>query len=316
MLKKGCFCFIVFSLISFFSFSQTFNRLNKKGERTGKWIVYSDSARKNKLFEGRFRNGLAVGKSYYYTNDGTLDRKEIIRRKKIKTTFYHSNGKARLKGLARIDNLPDKIHYYYYGRWEAFNEHGTLEKYLYYEKGNFIKSVYLDKNVKLNDSLVFVLNRLDKEFVEINKNLVDSINQYEGNTVKQKSFKSELRRFDSLCYLKIDTILARHGYPSKQIVGDEVVGIPFFILGFAPLSLKEKHYQTILMAVSKGDVEATSFAYFADKIKVAKGEKQIYGTQYYVDKEYNIIYYPIEDKEHLDERRKTMGLGSFEESEE
>ena len=39
------------------------------------------------------------------------------------------------------------------------------------------------------------------------------------------------------------------------------------------------------------------------------GEKQIYGTQLNED----LTFYPIEDEEHVDERRQEMGLPSIEE---
>lgn len=65
-------------------YAQRINRLNKHGERTGKWIVYMDDAKKIKSFEGKFRNGITRGKCYFYTNDGILDRREINRFKKMK----------------------------------------------------------------------------------------------------------------------------------------------------------------------------------------------------------------------------------------
>ena len=107
---------ILFLIISYHSFSQKINRLNKRGHRKGKWITYIDEPKKLKSFEGRFRNGKPVGKNYFYNNDGVLERREINRFKKMKTTFYYPNGVMRMKGLARLENLPDKIHYYFYGK--------------------------------------------------------------------------------------------------------------------------------------------------------------------------------------------------------
>ena len=61
-------------LISNVLFSQSLNRLNKHGERTGKWITYIDDAKTLKSFEGKFRNGKPIGKNYFYSNDGILGR--------------------------------------------------------------------------------------------------------------------------------------------------------------------------------------------------------------------------------------------------
>ncbi|MES2515003.1 MAG: hypothetical protein V4580_12705, partial [Bacteroidota bacterium] len=89
--------------------------MNKRGHRKGAWITYIDSGKTVKSFEGNFRNGKPVGKSYFYNNNGILDRTEIARFKKLKTAFYYPNGLVRIEGKARLENLPDKIHYYFYG---------------------------------------------------------------------------------------------------------------------------------------------------------------------------------------------------------
>ncbi|MCD6020255.1 MAG: hypothetical protein K0S53_3376 [Bacteroidetes bacterium] len=111
--------FFLFSLLTLTLSSQKINRLNRHGERTGKWITYIDDDKKQKSFEGRFRNGVSSGKCYFYNNDGVLARREINRFKKMKTTFYYPNGTVKLKGNARIENLPEKIHYYFYGKMEV-----------------------------------------------------------------------------------------------------------------------------------------------------------------------------------------------------
>ena len=100
--------------------------------------------------------------------------------------------------------------------------------------------------------------------------------------------------------------MATYGYPSKLIAGDASV-VPFYILGFAPSWLKEKHLNALKLAADKQEISWKSLAFFIDKLKVAKGEKQIYGTQYYFSKEVYIAY-PIEDEARLNERRASVGL--------
>ena len=289
------------------SFSQSNNRLNKHGERTGKWVTYIDESKKLKSFEGKFKNGNSFGKCYFYNNDGVLDRTEINRFRKMKTTFYSQNGKVKLKGNARLENLPDKVHYYFYGKWRAYNDSGKIVKYYYYEQGKLLKTVYLDKNNKTNDSLIEALNVIDKEFSIHNKILTDSINSSFKNISKYQYFKNKLRQQDSLVFVKIEQIMNNYGYPSKQIAGDSN-DIVFYILGFAPLPIKEKYLNELILAADKGNISWKSMAFFIDKIKVSKGEKQIYGTQGTYDKDYNFIYYPISDPENINKRRALIGL--------
>jgi hypothetical protein len=305
-----CFFFFFF----FFSnciFSQKLNRLNKHGHRTGKWITYIDEDKKIKSFEGRFRNGLSSGKCYFYTNDGVLDRREINRFKKMKTTFYYPNGMVKLKGNARIENLPDKVHYYFYGKWTAYNDSGALVKYQYYENGKLIKTEYLDKNIKINDSLIEVLNVIDKEFALHNTILTDSINSNLNNQSKKDFFEKQLNNLDSISFYRIGHIIDLFGYPSKEMVG-ESNSIPFYILSFAPYTIKEKYLNQLILAADRDFISWKSLAYFIDKLKIAKGEKQVYGTQGNYDKDYHFILYPCIDPENLDARRAKVGLEKLE----
>ncbi|MCP2821139.1 hypothetical protein NK918_24605, partial [Salmonella enterica subsp. enterica serovar Typhimurium] len=83
-----------------------------------------------------------------------------------------------------------------------------------------------------------------------------------------------LARADSLSFAAIDRLLDIYGYPSKAVAG-EVTAVPFFILGFAPIALKEKHLPKLLMAATRDDISMASLAYFIDKLRIAKGEKQL-----------------------------------------
>lgn len=311
-MKIISYIFLILSLIiSYNSFSQKLNRLNKHSERTGKWIVYIDDAKKIKSFEGKFRNGITRGKCYFYTNDGVLDRREINRFKKMKTTFYYPNGKIKLKGNARIENLPDKVHYYFYGKWQSFNDNGVLVKNQFYEKGKLIRTEYLDKTIKTNDSLIEVLNLIDKEFASHNNTLTDSINANLKNPEKKQLFEKQLQNFDSLSFNKITNIIDVFGYPSRSIAG-ESNNIPFYILSFAPINVKEKYLNQLILAADRDDISWKSLAYFIDKLKVAKGEKQVYGTQGNYDKDYHFILYPCIDPENLGVRRAKVGLEKIE----
>lgn len=286
--------------------SQAPNRLDKKGRKTGHWITYADSAKTIKLFEGKFRKDKPKGTAYFYTNEGVLDRIEKNRFRKLKTTFYYLNGVVRMSGNARLENLPDRIHYYYYGQWKAYDDSGKLVKYYYYRKGELTQTVYLDKSSRINDSLILALTSIDREFTAHNTALTDSINSHLKNPEKYRSFKKELAAKDSSSFAGIDRILDTYGYPGKAIAGD-ASPIPFYILGFAPLQLKEKHLSKLLMAATRDDISMKSLAFFIDKLKLAKGEKQLYGTQYYLKKDEYILY-PVEDEAHLKERRASMGL--------
>ncbi|PBQ33295.1 hypothetical protein CNR22_16440 [Sphingobacteriaceae bacterium] len=309
MLKK-IFLFLLLILFCDLSYSQKLNRFNKHGQRTGKWITYNDSAKTSKSIEGRYRNGNPKGTFYFYTLDGTLERKEVSRFKILKTTFYYPDKKIQFKGQARIDNETDKVHYYFFGKWKYYDTTGQVLKYVYYEKGRQVKTEYTDKNNKTNDSLTGVLVLLDTVFQARNEGLLDSISRAGFNIQKRERLQFELYMTDTASYRILDFILSKYGYPSKDKVHEQSV-VPFYILSFAPTGIREKYLPLLIKAADKGDIEWKSLAFYIDKIKVAKGEKQVYGTQYYRNlkgKSLEHSYYPVEDPEKLQERRASVGL--------
>lgn len=299
--------FFILLTLTLIGCSPRLNRLNKNKQRTGKWVTYADKENTIKTFEGRFKNGVGVGKAYYYTLQGVLFKKEVARFKKLKTTTYYPNGVVKSKGNAKIENLPDRIHYYYYGKWSNYNEKGELVKYEYYNKGAYVRSVYVDKNNKLNDSLLYALNNLETEFNAHRNQWHDSIAKYNSDPLKKKLYRQKYDAADSLTFSQVDQILCTYGYPSSEQVGDAYL-TPFYLISFAPIALKEKHYDLLLDAVKKEVLSGKSFAFFADKLRIAKGQKQLYGTQSYYDTNKNEIIYPCEDPDNLKSRRKSMGF--------
>lgn len=299
-------CLLIISVFSPFIFYAQKNNLNKKGQRSGKWVTYLDSAKKIKSSEGRYRNGEPKGKFYYYTDEGVLERKETSRFSKLKTTTYYSNHTIRSKGNARIEILPDKIHYYYYGKWRYYDINGNLEKYCYYENGNLVQTAYLNKSIKTNDSLTNALNTLDQYFNRKNAALLDSISRSAFNILRRERLQMELYMIDTLSFKTVEKILENYSYPSKEVTGEATV-IPYYILSFAPTGIREKYLPLLKAAADKGDLEWKSLAFYIDKLELAKGKKQIYGTQYYY-KQNQIVYYPVVDAENLELRRKKVGL--------
>lgn len=298
---------IVFLVFYLFSFSQKINRLNKHGERKGKWIIYHDSLKTIKSFEGRFMKGNSVGRAYYYNFEGGLDRRDIHRKRYIKTTFFNNNGSKNMEGRSRIENLPERVHFYFYGRWKYYDENGKLVKYGYYEKGKLVRTRYMGEAPLSNDTLVNFLVTLEENFNSRNKAVLDSIACDYHNIASREKFQRRIYRTDTATFNQLAAFLRSYGYTSKREFG-EAASIPFYILSNAPLTVKQKYLPLLKNAADAGDIEWRTFAFFIDKIKVAEGKKKIYGTQYYFNTNYESVYYPVEDPENLKSRRQKVGL--------
>jgi hypothetical protein len=63
------------------------------------------------------------------------------------------------------------------------------------------------------------------------------------------------------------------------------------------------------LSFKAGETSGKDLAYLVDRVAVAENKNQIYGTQFrYTDKCENMKPLPIEDEQHVDERRKSIGL--------
>jgi hypothetical protein len=70
---------------------------------------------------------------------------------------------------------------------------------------------------------------------------------------------------------------------------------------------KKKCLPLLTAAVKKNDASAQDLAYLVDRVRVADKKPQVYGTQ--LDQvDGKLKPKPIEDEEHVDERRKEIGL--------
>ena len=64
-----------------------------------------------------------------------------------------------------------------------------------------------------------------------------------------------------------------------------------------------------LMKMQAADeVSLANIAYLEDRVRVEEGRSQLYGTQFYVDEAGKFGPRPIEDLDHVDERRQVVGL--------
>lgn len=285
--------------------SKKVNHLDSKGQRHGVWVSYYDTENKLLWSKTKFRHGKPVGDHYYYfAQSGMVDRHEKYGRgSRLKVWLYHSNGKLRMHGKARQVEDEKQIHFYFEGRWKVYDENGELIRIQQYKEGKIEKTERI--KYKKDDSLKLYLEMLDKRFQEADKVLTDSINLSVGD--ERKNYYRKLKKqVDSLTFAEALNFIVYTGYPSKQEVGEAAV-IPFYLLSFAPVNIREAALPIFEQAAEKGDVSYKSLAFFIDKLRIAKQQKQLYGTQFRIE-DGKSIYYPSEDPEHLNERRLKVGL--------
>lgn len=109
---------------------------------------------------------------------------------------------------------------------------------------------------------------------------------------------------------RLREILSERGWPVSTVVGEDGAQAAWLITQHA---IGEPAFQRLCLrllqqAVASGDVPPWQPAMLEDRIRMFEGRPQIYGTQLETDKTGQVRPYLLEDPEHVEERRKTVGL--------
>ncbi len=126
-----------------------------------------------------------------------------------------------------------------------------------------------------------------------------------------KALHDEVMAVDRKNTARMKEIVAQKGWPTKALVGSDGAHAAWLLVQHADLDLP---FQKLCLAkmeplVKSKEVDAADWAYLVDRVAVAEKRKQTYGTQFTNDREPQ----PIEDEAHVDERRKSVGLGTLSE---
>jgi hypothetical protein len=110
-------------------------------------------------------------------------------------------------------------------------------------------------------------------------------------------------------------ILEAVGWPGWRLVGSDGAFAAWVLVQHADLDpgLQERGLGLMTAAVRAGDADPSDWAYLVDRVRVAKGEPQVYGTQWGADAAGRPEpRTPIEDEAMVDVRRAEVGLGTIE----
>ena len=128
-------------------------------------------------------------------------------------------------------------------------------------------------------------------------------------TRKPEDWDDEMDRKNTI-FLK--GLVKEHGWPTVSKAGEKGEHAAWLLVQHADHDLD---FQAECLALMKeqtdGEVTLSSIAYLEDRVRLAQDRPQLYGTQFQrINGE--LTPSPIEDIEHLEERRQAMGLEPFE----
>jgi hypothetical protein len=107
-------------------------------------------------------------------------------------------------------------------------------------------------------------------------------------------------------------IVEKIGWPTVSKVGSEASRMSWLLVQHADHDVEFQNKCLALMRFeSESEVLKIDVAYLEDRVRVNEGRPQLYGTQFYGQGD-SYGPRPIEDPEHVDQRRKELGLDSLE----
>jgi hypothetical protein len=107
---------------------------------------------------------------------------------------------------------------------------------------------------------------------------------------------------------RLEEIIAVHGWPKRSVFGPNAAGAAFLIVQHADISYQKKYLPLARAAVAANEMAGSSLALLEDRVLLREGGKQVYGSQVRRNSNDEWEPLPIEDEEHVDERRARVGL--------
>lgn len=239
--------------------------------------------------------------------DGTIDISEyalLIDRINMRT------GKPQVYGTQT--NILDNI-CYAYPISDAKNVNARRKK----AKLSSIETYFKNGNVRyqpLNltpraererDSIMAILNVMYKQEQDNIKDYIDTIKKY-GKASEQEVAQRNIRlQIGNSLIQNAKKILDKFGWPGYNMIGIPGSTTLFLIMYQADATTLEHYLPLLKKQAIHGEASLGYVAAFTDKIEVANGRPQIYGTQ--VDNSRRQPYL-IKEEQSVDERRKGLGL--------
>lgn len=114
---------------------------------------------------------------------------------------------------------------------------------------------------------------------------------------------------DSINLKAVEGMIEQYGWLTEEEVGHKASSGLWLVIQHASLEEQERYLPMVHEAVMAGKSKGSNYAMLIDRIKIERGEKQIYGSQVAEDQasgSYRLLL--LEDPANVNERRKALGL--------
>jgi hypothetical protein len=164
------------------------------------------------------------------------------------------------------------------------------------------KEVNYDKPLKI--ALLDILD-LDQKY----RIKIDSVKlMYGFQSPEMQELWKNIEVADSMNLIKVRKILDTVGWLGAEKVGTKANNALFLVIQHSDIAIQEQYLPMMREAVKNKKAESSSLALLEDRVLIRRNKKQIYGSQVGIDSTGKPSLRPLEDPDHVDERRAQMGL--------
>jgi hypothetical protein len=128
------------------------------------------------------------------------------------------------------------------------------------------------------------------------------------NSPEMRALWEKQQEADAHNIVRLESIIAQHGWPRRSVFGETAASAAFFILQHADLSYQKKYLMKAREAALTKEMNGSHLALLEDRILIRENKKQIYGSQVRRNEAGDWEVLPLEDEANVDLRRATVGL--------
>lgn len=124
-----------------------------------------------------------------------------------------------------------------------------------------------------------------------------------------KALWQKIHEIDSAHLKYVKELLDRYGWLGPKDIGNRGNLTLFLVIQHADRSTQEDYLPMMRQAAKAGNAKSEHLALLEDRVAIEQGRRQLYGSQIGLDsitRRYFVL--PLEDPEHVDDRRKQVGL--------
>ncbi|MBL9187279.1 MAG: hypothetical protein JNK23_07365 [Opitutaceae bacterium] len=133
--------------------------------------------------------------------------------------------------------------------------------------------------------------------------------QFGRDSVPMRELWKKIEEADRANLAKVTAILDSRGWLGPEVVGSDGSSALFLVIQHANPETQRKYLPMMRAAAKDGRAQASSLALLEDRVALGEGRRQTFGSQIGTDAKTGAYYVlPLEDPDHVDERRASVGL--------